>query len=161
MLGLRRCCQGSRLSRQFGGQPPVYHVQVVHRGTEDVNDDVRVHRRALRVVHARIEDSPNLKVKSVAGHVGLDRRGLSAETCRYKLASCRFQLALRLGERRLVQLQEDRLLVVLFGRDRHLVLVGRYLLGECLGAGLERIDLRVGSVDGAGRCSSWRGDHEE
>ena len=141
VLGLRRSCQGSRLGRQFGGQPPADHVQLVHRRIEGMNDDVRVHRRALRVIHARVEDGANPRVKPVAGHVGLDRRGLCAKTRSHKLAPGRFQLDLGLGELRLVLLHEDRLLVILLGRDRHLVLVGRDLLGERLGTGLERIDL--------------------
>ncbi len=136
-------------------------MQLVHGCIETANDDVRIDRRALRVIHARVEDGANPGIKAVAGDVRLDRRGLCAETRSHELASCRFQPALRLGERRLVLVQEDRLLVVLLGRDRHLVLVGRDLLGQRLGTGLERIDLRVGTVDGTGRRSGRRGDHEE
>ena len=136
-------------------------VQLVHGCLERVNDDVRVDRRTLGVIHARVEDGANLSCKSVAGHVGLDRGSLCAGSYRLKLVPGRLQPELRLGERRLVLLEQDRLLVVLLGLGRYQVLVRRDLLGERLGASLERTDLRIGTVDGARRRSGRRGDHKE
>ena len=152
---------GPHLGRPLDGQPARDDVQLVHGRFQRMHHDVGVDRRALGVVDARVEDPSDLGVEPIAGHIRLDRRLLGLGVHRTELLAGRGQLALGLGEDHLVLLEENGVLVILLGVHRDLVLVVGDLLGKRLGTGLERADLRIGTVDGARRRLGGRRDHKE